>query len=50
VQIGALALRSGLRVKALRYYEDLGILPPPSRTQSGYRDYREDPSVRTTSL
>jgi DNA-binding transcriptional MerR regulator len=47
VQIGELARRSGLSVKALRYYEDLGVLAPPSRTQSGYR---EDPSVRTTGL
>jgi DNA-binding transcriptional MerR regulator len=50
VQIGELARRSGLSVNALRYYDDLGVLPPPSRTQSGYRDYREDPSVRATDL
>jgi DNA-binding transcriptional MerR regulator len=48
VQIGELARRSGLSVNALRYYEDVEVLLPPSRTQSGYRDYREDPSVRTT--
>jgi DNA-binding transcriptional MerR regulator len=42
VQIGELARRSGMGVKALRYYEDIGVLPPPARTASGYRDYRED--------
>jgi DNA-binding transcriptional MerR regulator len=42
VRIGELARRSGLSVKALRYYEDIGVLAPPLRTQSGYRDYRED--------
>jgi DNA-binding transcriptional MerR regulator len=39
VQIGELAQRSGLSVKALRYYEDIGVLGAPNRTASGYRDY-----------
>jgi MerR family transcriptional regulator, copper efflux regulator len=42
VQIGELAQRSGLSVKALRYYEDIGVLAPPRRTASGYRDYGTD--------
>src|SRR5260370_31513509 len=28
--------------KALRYYERIGVLPAPSRSSSGYRDYRPD--------
>jgi DNA-binding transcriptional MerR regulator len=39
VQIGELSQRSGLSVKALRYYEDIGVLAAPERTASGYRDY-----------
>ena len=28
--------------KALRLYEAMGILPPPARTEAGYRVYGED--------
>ena len=31
--------RSGVSRKALRLYEARGILPPPRRTPSGYREY-----------
>jgi DNA-binding transcriptional MerR regulator len=37
--IGELAERSGVPAKTIRYYEGLGILPPPRRTVGGYRDY-----------
>jgi DNA-binding transcriptional MerR regulator len=36
--IGELAHRTGLAPSALRYYEELGLLPPPPRT-SGQRRY-----------
>lgn len=42
VQIGELARRSGLSVKTLRYYEQIGVLAPPARTAGGYRDYTDD--------
>ena len=38
--IGEVARRVGLRTSAIRYYESLGLLPPPRR-QSGRRDYGE---------
>jgi DNA-binding transcriptional MerR regulator len=38
-QIGELASRSGLTPDALRYYERLGLLPPPQRTSGGFRAY-----------
>jgi DNA-binding transcriptional MerR regulator len=42
VRIGELADRSGTPVKTIRYYEDIGVLAPPARTPSGYRDYQPD--------
>ena len=37
--IGEVAKRSGASRKALRLYEEAGILPASRRTQSGYRVY-----------
>ena len=42
VRISQLAGRAGVTAKTLRYYERIGILPAPSRSASGYRDYRPD--------
>lgn len=42
MKIGALAARSGLPVKTLRYYEDLGLLPAIGRSEGGYRLFAED--------
>jgi DNA-binding transcriptional MerR regulator len=41
VRIGELAERSGLSAKAVRYYEEIGVLPEAARTPAGYRDYDE---------
>jgi len=38
MQIGELAERAGVTVKAVRYYERLGLLAP-RRLSNGYRDY-----------
>lgn len=40
--IGEVSRRSGASRKALRLYEEAGILPPPRRTPSGYRVYGSD--------
>jgi DNA-binding transcriptional MerR regulator len=37
--IGQVAERSGFTASALRYYEDVGLLAPTTRTESGYRLY-----------
>jgi DNA-binding transcriptional MerR regulator len=42
VKIGELAERSGVPAKAIRYYESIGVLPPPERAANGYRRYRPD--------
>jgi DNA-binding transcriptional MerR regulator len=37
--IGALARRTGLTVRTIRFYSDEGLLPPTHRTAAGYRIY-----------
>ncbi len=39
LQIGKLAAEFGLNPKTIRYYEEIGLLPPPQRSPSGYRLY-----------
>lgn len=39
MKIGQLAERTGLSPQAIRYYEDLGVLPEPERSANGYRSY-----------
>jgi MerR family transcriptional regulator, copper efflux regulator len=39
--IGEASRRSGFTVKALRFYERRGILPPSNRRPNGYRVYSE---------
>jgi DNA-binding transcriptional MerR regulator len=41
MRIGELGERAGVSPKAIRYYEDIGLLPSPPRLPSGYRDYGE---------
>ncbi len=38
---GELAERVGVHPETVRYYERRGLLSPPPRSQSGYRDYPE---------
>ena len=39
MKIGELAARTGANVETVRYYERIGLLPPPTRTSSNYLDY-----------
>lgn len=41
VRIEQVAARTGLTKRTLRYYEEIGLLAPPSRTEGGYRLYSE---------
>jgi arsenate reductase (thioredoxin) len=41
VQISELARRAGASPSAIRWYEGVGILPPPNRRPNNYRDYDE---------
>ncbi len=44
--IGDLARRTGLTVKAIRFYSDRGIVPPTTRNPAGYRLYGIDAVAR----
>jgi MerR family copper efflux transcriptional regulator len=41
LNIGAVAHRSGITVKMIRYYESIGLIAPADRTASNYRTYDE---------
>jgi DNA-binding transcriptional MerR regulator len=42
MRIGEIAGQAGVTVDTVRFYERVGVLPPPERTASGYRDYRPE--------
>jgi len=46
VTIGRLAERLDLNPRTIRYYERVGLLPEPERTESGYRLYRDQDAER----
>lgn len=39
MRIGELARATGVTTKAIRYYEEIGVLPEPERAGNGYRIY-----------
>lgn len=41
LSIGLVARRTGATVPTIRYYEEIGLLPPASRTEAGQRSYSE---------
>lgn len=41
MKIGEVAAASGCHLETIRYYERIGLLPPPARTSGGYRAYAE---------
>ncbi len=42
MSIGALSQATGVKVPTIRYYEDVGLLPRPNRTESNRRFYGQD--------
>ncbi|SFL72273.1 MerR family regulatory protein [Gracilibacillus orientalis] len=42
LQIGEVAKRSSVNKDTIRYYERLGLIPEPTRTNAGYRTYTEE--------
>ncbi|MCT2398115.1 Cu(I)-responsive transcriptional regulator [Novosphingobium mangrovi (ex Huang et al. 2023)] len=41
MNIGLASTRSGVSQRMIRHYERIGLVPPPARRDSGYRDYDE---------
>jgi len=48
--IGELARRTGTKVETVRYYEKIGLLAPPGRTQGNYRIYSEADLARLSFI
>lgn len=46
MRIGELANQLGINTKTIRYYEEIGLVPPAPRTSSGYRDYSDHDATR----
>ena len=40
--IGKLARATGVHIETIRFYERKGLIPPPRRRESGYREYTVD--------
>jgi Cu(I)-responsive transcriptional regulator len=40
--IGSLANKTGTKVQTIRYYEQIGLMPEPGRTEGGQRRYGDD--------
>jgi MerR family transcriptional regulator, thiopeptide resistance regulator len=45
-KIGDLSKRTGLSIRTLRYYDEIGLLSPSRRTESGYRVYGKQDIIR----
>jgi len=45
LQIGTLALQTGLTVDAIRFYEKSGLLKRPVRTEGGFRLFRQEDAL-----
>ncbi|MFI5593147.1 MerR family transcriptional regulator [Amycolatopsis sp. NPDC051758] len=41
MQIGEVAERTGLSLRTIRYYEEVGLVVPSARSQGGFRLYRQ---------
>jgi DNA-binding transcriptional MerR regulator len=49
LRTGQVAKASGVNIQTVRFYEREGLLPPPQRTASGYRQYSDD-AVRVVTF
>ncbi|WP_021593266.1 MULTISPECIES: MerR family transcriptional regulator [Actinomadura] len=46
MQIGEVAERTGLSLRTIRYYEEVGLVTPSARTPGGFRVYTEADATR----
>jgi DNA-binding transcriptional MerR regulator len=50
LQIGEVADRTGVTQRTLRFYEERGLLKPPTRMEGGFRLYSEDDVARVEQI
>src|SRR5438105_816961 len=50
LQIGEVADRTGVTQRTLRFYEERGLLKPPTRMDGGFRLYSEDDVSRVETI
>jgi DNA-binding transcriptional MerR regulator len=50
MKVGTLAKRTGLTVRTLHHYDEIGLLSPSHRTQSGHRLYGEEEFSRLQQI
>jgi len=50
MKIGELANVTGTKAETIRYYERIGLLPKPGRTEGNYRDYGPADQERLTFI
>jgi DNA-binding transcriptional MerR regulator len=50
VKIGELANATTTKVETVRYYEKIGLLPPPARTLANYRAYGSEHLARLSFI
>ncbi len=48
--IGSLSKGTGCKIETIRYYERIGLLPKPPRSQGGHRLYEEEHLKRLTFI
>lgn len=46
LKVGELAKRTGLTIRALHYYDNIGLLKPSGRSETGYRLYNQSDVAR----
>src|SRR5436853_6916 len=49
-KVGQLAKRTGISVRTLHHYDQIGLLTPSHRTESGHRLYDRDDVVRLQQI
>ena len=47
---GTLSKRTGCNIETIRYYEQIGLMPPPPRSEGGHRLYSEEHFRRLTFI
>ena len=47
---GSLSKRTGCNIETIRYYEQIGLMPDPPRSEGGHRIYGEDHLKRLTFI